>query len=171
MVMESSVWGRGGCPIVGRVFGGGTGTLRDAITYWFVMTSGLSRWAPLGMGVATVLLLIQFPTTFCIACEVAATWQKESPEFVLWWLVGAPFVAALWGGRNGAIVAAASVVALLVAQPVGGVPDWSFFNNEGPFIVLFGTPVFFGCYLAGRLVRTAIRAFVGISRRYAATST
>ncbi len=48
------------------------------------------------------------------------------------------------------------VIAFICTQPLGGVALWSLIHNEGPFIVLLGTPVFAALFGLGLLAnRTA----------------
>lgn len=74
------------------------------------------------------------------------------------WSLVAPFLSGLFGFRNGWLVPVSVVVGTLIAQPLGGVEWWSFRNNEGPLILLFGLPVCGFSYLIGLAVGLAVRA-------------
>lgn len=111
------------------------------------------------MGGATLLLTCMYPIAFCLGCDPPPPWQREVPDFVYLWLAGAPFLAALLALQDRLLVPTASVLALLLAQPIGGVSSSSYVANEWPFITLFGSPMFFASFGAGTAARKIAAAY------------
>lgn len=123
------------------------------------MWTGANRSASIVIGSITLLLTFLYPITFCLGCEPPPAWQNNDiPDFVLWWLGGAPFLAVLCAWPRRLLVPLATVLGVLLSQPGGGAPASSFLINEWPVIILFGTPIAFLCFGAGVAARKIVDA-------------
>jgi hypothetical protein len=118
--------------------------------------SDLVRNGTVILCVMTLLLAVIYPVPFCIGCEFAKPWGHVpvwQEDIVLIWLLAAPFLAGLFVLKKGGLVPLIAVFALVIVQPLAGVAWWSLLANEGPFIILLGSPIAAACYGGGRLVR------------------
>ncbi len=92
------------------------------------------------------------PTPWCIGCETATPFGHPSSRvddvFQLWLLV-APFLAGCLRLDRAWLTPVFMVAVQLTAQLVGGEPWVDFQGSEGPFIVLFGLPIFLLSFLVG----------------------
>jgi hypothetical protein len=128
----------------------------------------LGHYGAVALSVVTLIALIIYPIPLCFDCEFPNPWghvtaKGEGPVAV--WLLIAPFLAGVFGLRRGWLVPLFVVLALLVTQPLGGVPWWSLRDNEGPIILLFGLPVTATCFGIGFVVRVIVglvRHIIGV---------
>jgi hypothetical protein len=127
----------------------------------FALTrSTLTFYGAAALIAITFVALVAVPLPFCIDCEYPNPWghvvvSAETPVMI--WLLIAPFLAGALAVRKGWLVPVGVVLVLIATQSIGGVAWWSLRENEGPFIILFGTPVTFLCFWAGYMMRAVVR--------------
>ena len=107
----------------------------------------------------TFMVLAIHPLPECVECEHSNPWGRDDAAFargvaiITAWLILASFVAGFSCLRRYWPVPVSIVVADLITQPLGGVPLWSLWSNEGPLIVMFGLAAGATSLLAGHLIR------------------
>jgi hypothetical protein len=122
----------------------------------------LARSVPLWVFLLTFIILALHPIPECVACEFPHPWgrndisyARDSKLFEAWLILGS-FLAGFWSLRRNWLVPLAMVTAYVTTQPIGGVPFWSLWWNEGPMIVLLDVPTGAASLLLGHLLRCGI---------------
>lgn len=123
------------------------------------VTRRLYKSPVLWVFVATLAVLAIHPIPECIACEHPHPWGRNDVAYhhaaaVLdIWFVVASIAAGFGSARKYWLVPVSIVLAHLMTQPLGGVPLWSLWSNEGPMIVIIGCVAGVGGLLMGALIR------------------
>jgi hypothetical protein len=115
--------------------------------------------------VITLAVLAIHPSPECFDCEYSRQWGRDDAAFLrsahvldVWFLL-ASIVAGFYSVRKYWAIPVLILIAHLVTQPLGGVPLWSLWNNEGPVIVIVGCVVGACALLVGAVIRClAIRS-------------
>lgn len=111
----------------------------------------------------TFIVLAIHPIPECVACEFPHAWGRNDTAYtrdstlVAGWLILASVLAGFWDIKSNWSVPGAIVLAHLLTQPIGGVPWWSLWANEGPMILLLGVPTGAASLVVGHLIRLATR--------------
>lgn len=118
----------------------------------------LSLW----IFVLTVLALAIHPIPECAVCEFPHAWGRNDAAYtrdsrlIAAWLILTSMLAGFWDIKRNWPVPAAILVAHLLTQPIGGVPWWSLWKNEGPMILLLGIPTGAASLMVGYLIRLGV---------------
>jgi hypothetical protein len=110
----------------------------------------------------TFIVLAIHPIPECVACEYPHPWGRNEAAYsrdsvlIAAWLIVASLLAGFWGIKKNWLVPISIIVAHLITQPIGGVPLWSLWSNEGPMILLLGVPTGVASLLLGHLARIGI---------------
>jgi len=124
------------------------GRLATSVTLWVFLV--------------TFVVLAVHPIPECVACEYPHAWGRNEATYgrdsvlIAAWLIIASFLAGFWSLRRNWLVPISIVIAHLATQPIGGVPFWSLWSNEGPMILLLGIPSGAASLLVGHLVRLGV---------------
>jgi len=113
--------------------------------------------------VVTLVVLAIHPIPECVACESPGAWGRNEAAYTRAsgvfdaWFILASVTAGFCSVRKYWSVPAAIVVADLITQPLGGVPLWSLWSNEGPVLVLVGAIAGATFLMVGSLLRVTFR--------------
>jgi hypothetical protein len=120
----------------------------------------------------TFIVLAMHPIPECVACEYPHPWGRNDATYsrdsllIAVWLILASLLAGFWGIKRNWLVPISIIVAHLLTQPIGGVPFWSLWANEGPMILLLGVPTGAASLLVGHLARLGIdKIFISLHAR------
>jgi hypothetical protein len=110
----------------------------------------------------TFIVLAIHPIPECVACEYPRPWGRDDAIYaqastlLAAWLVVASLAAGAGSVRRNWLVPVSIVIAHLATQPIGGVPLWSLWSNEGPMILLLGSLTGAVGLLVGYLARLGV---------------
>lgn len=113
--------------------------------------------------VLTFFILAIHPIPECVACEFPQAWGRDDLAYtrdstlLASWFILASLVAGFGDVKSAWLVPVAILMAHLLTQPIGGVPWWSLWANEGPMVLLLGIPTGAACLVVGHLLRLAVR--------------
>lgn len=119
--------------------------------------------------VFTFIVLTIHPVPECVSCEYPGPWGRNDVAYrygadvLTAWLIVASFAAGVWNVRRNWLVPVAIVFAHLATQPIGGVPFWSLWSNEGPIILVLGLAAGLGAFITGHLVRLGVGRWRAVS--------
>jgi hypothetical protein len=122
----------------------------------------MKRYGTWVIGILSMAALSFHPTPWCIGCETFAPFghvYARIDDWLLIWLVIAPFLTGLLGLEKGWLVPLFMVTAQLLTQLLGGEPWLDFEAGEVLFIVLLGLPACFLSLFAGYVIRLFCAAF------------
>jgi hypothetical protein len=109
--------------------------------------------------VLTLTVLAIHPVPECIACEGSRPWGRDDIAYLHAsvaldvWFLAVSIAAGFCSVRKYWLVPITVVLAHLITQPLGGVPLWSLWSNEGPVILLLGCVAGAGSLFLGTLIR------------------
>lgn len=143
-----------------RKAGSDMNSFRDPAAKAFArrLIANLALWVFL----VTFTILAIHPIPECIACEYPRPWGRNDSTYahastlLVTWLVIASLAAGFGSIRRNWLVPASIVIAHLATQPIGGVPLWSLWSNEGPMILLLGALTGGAGLLVGYLARLGL---------------
>lgn len=107
----------------------------------------------------SLCVLILFPLADCLDCDYPNPWGRNDAAYATramlfdFWLVGASLLAGLSRRRFGWTVPVAITLIACATEPLAGVAVWSWLNNEGPVMLIFGGTVGLASFCGGLMAR------------------